>query len=262
MLDASSSHLAYSSSCSASSSCVRSCSSMTFSASPPCRSISACTSSSPASTFSICCSTLRKAFCAFRCSLRSACDRTLVTGAACAASSAGAATAAAAGCSVASACLSYSRSSAWEPDQRRGEPPSLGKTRRVSQTPSSSERSWLTRITVPGHGCSSLSRASTVTASKSLVGSSNSNTLGPCESTRRSCSRRTSPPESMETCVCQRSSAKFTDFSRDAVARSRVMPLISGRKESSASKASSAISATALMTFCLGSAQRGGSCER
>mmetsp|Transcript_10839 Transcript_10839/g.29510 ORF Transcript_10839/g.29510 Transcript_10839/m.29510 type:complete len:201 (-) Transcript_10839:949-1551(-) len=127
-------------------------------------------------------------------------------------------------------------------------------------TPSSRERSWLTTMTVPAKLFSSCSSESTVTASRSLVGSSRSSTLGRCDSTRSSWSLRRSPPDSMSTSVCHRARSKLTEASRRAAAASRVSPGFAVASLRYA--ASSAISETNCMTRCLGSGKTGGSCVR
>mmetsp|Transcript_89884 Transcript_89884/g.214772 ORF Transcript_89884/g.214772 Transcript_89884/m.214772 type:complete len:110 (+) Transcript_89884:358-687(+) len=107
------------------------------------------------------------------------------------------------------------------------------------------------------------SRESTVTASKSFVGSSRIRTFGFCTSTRSSCSRRFSPPESMPTCVLHRLWAKL--MARSIAARLPSMDIEASFSRMPVSPwlvAAIAISATTSMTRCFGSGHCGGSCER
>mmetsp|Transcript_82488 Transcript_82488/g.163793 ORF Transcript_82488/g.163793 Transcript_82488/m.163793 type:complete len:379 (-) Transcript_82488:1168-2304(-) len=249
---ANASHSSRSISCFFSNSWVCSYNSMTFGASPPSSSIIALASARFCSISSICCSTCFNAFCVFFFSLGDIPVVTLLLGTVSTFPM----------LSTLRAELSCSFHSEYVPCQKRGGPPSLGKTTNVSQTPSKRDRSWLTMITVPFHGCRSLSSESTVTASKSFVGSSRSKTFGRCDSTRSSCSRRASPPESMPTRECHRSCAKLTCLKRLAATCSRVLPFVSGNKLSSASITSSAISATCSLTVCNSSFHTFASCFR
>ena len=59
--------------------------------------------------------------------------------------------------------------------------------------------SWLTKNTVPAYCCNSSSSSSSVSMSRSLVGSSSTNTLAGSAKSRASSTRLRSPPESVRT---------------------------------------------------------------